>query len=345
MKVKRLSLLVVSICLVLMFVSLSLIAEEALAQTKTYNWKMTSSFPPGHNLNRSIIEFAKTLEQRTNGAVKITVYEGTLGAPPDAWDMVTTNAVTFTFMGEAYHAGRLPIVSMLNLPFEIPDYYTLSVVLNEWFKAGYLKELTNNFKLLYFMPINRQNIFMRNKKVSTMDDIRGLKISSVSGIQGQTVTALGATGVSMPGAELYMALSTGILDGTITGIDNVVDRKLYEVIKYGLNFAVYGGTFMFVMNKETWNSLPKDLQALIEQISQDVVNPDIQKRRAEEPIFWETVRQKNVETYTLSPEEQARWKKATVGVTDKYVQEWATKGHPTKEALDLMRKVVSVSKK
>ena len=47
--------------------------------------------PPGHIQNRSIVDFAKTLEQRTNGAVKITIYEATLGAPTDQWDMVKTN--------------------------------------------------------------------------------------------------------------------------------------------------------------------------------------------------------------------------------------------------------------
>jgi hypothetical protein len=60
---------------------------------------------------------------------------------------------------------------------------------------------------------------------------------------------------------------------------------------------------------------------------------------------WNILRDKKVETYSLSREEEARWEKATAAVADSYVQEWAAKGYPMKEALALMRKVVAASKK
>ena len=90
-----------------------------------------------------------------------------------------------------------------------------------------------------------------------MDDFKGLKIRSGSGIQGQAISALGATGVSMAGGEVYMALQTGVIDGAITGIDVVIDRKFYEVCKYALKLPIYGGAFVLLMNKETWNESSK----------------------------------------------------------------------------------------
>ena len=68
------------------------------------------------------------------------------------------------------------------------------------------------------------------------------------------------------------------------------------------------------------------------------------EHKDEEQSLWETLG-KNTEVYTISTEEQTRWRNATAGVADKYVQDAAAKGFPSKEALELMRKVVSNRKK
>src|SRR5512145_24700 len=74
---------------------------------RSYNWKMTSAMNAGQDGNKSIVEFVRLLDQRTKGKVKINLYEGTLGAPTDAWDMVKNNAVQFTFTSDLYNAARM----------------------------------------------------------------------------------------------------------------------------------------------------------------------------------------------------------------------------------------------
>jgi TRAP-type C4-dicarboxylate transport system substrate-binding protein len=344
MKVKRLLLLVGSICLVLVFASLSLIAEKALAQQKTYNWKMTSAMATGQDGNRGIVEFVKLLEQRTNGKVKIALYEATLGAPTDAWDMLKANAVQFTFTSDLYNVGRMPILALDGLPLEYPDSRAIWLVENEWLKAGYLKELTDNFKTLFFLSTQPLSLFFRAKKVVAMDEFKGLKIRCGGSVQSQSTALLGATGVSMAGGEQYMALQTGVIDGTITGIDMAIDRKFFEVCKYALNQPIYFGVYVLLMNKETWNGLPPELQKLIEQTSNEIGASEVERRLNGEQSLWSDYGKKS-EVYTISKEELARWHQAVAGVADKYVKDTAAKGHPAKEALDLARKVVSQYKK
>jgi TRAP-type C4-dicarboxylate transport system substrate-binding protein len=342
MKIKKVSSPAVSIssvllfALLLIFAGIAVCAEKPVVPSKTYNWKMTSFFPSGMAMNRPMIEFAKTLEQRTNGAVKITIYEGTLGAPGDHWDMLKRNAIQIAYTGEANNPGRLPVLGLTNLPFEFPELSLQGTV---------AKELTDNFKVVAFLPLSLQNMFLSKKKVSTLSDLKGMKIRSASGTQGKVVSALGATGVSMPGGETYMALQTGVIDGTVTGVDYVVDNKFYEICKYGLQNPIYGGVFILIMNKETWDSLQKDLQATIEQVGRDVSDRSTKMLIDEAQKRWETLRERKMEVYAISQEEEAQWKKATAGVADQYVQEWSAKGYPVKEALAMMRKVVGTSKK
>ncbi len=132
------------------------------------------------------------------------------------------------------------------------------------------------------------------------------------------VSALGATGVSMPGGETYMALQTGVIDGTVTGVDYFVDNKFYEICKYGIQNPIYGGVFILIMNKEVWAGLPKDLQTTIDQISRDVSAKSTKMLIDESDKRWEAVRDKKMEVYGLTPVEQAQWKKATSTVADTY---------------------------
>jgi TRAP-type C4-dicarboxylate transport system substrate-binding protein len=314
-------------------------SPATISLSKTFNWKMTAFFPAGHNENKQLVQFIDILNKRTNGAVKISLYESTLGSPNDHWDMLRNNAVQLAFLAEGYSVGRMPVGSLLNLPFEFTNMSDMYKTYAEWLKAGYLKEMTDNFKVVFYKPTMFQHFFFRNKKVTKLEDFKGLKVRALSGLQGQAITALGATGVSMPGGELYMAMQTGVIDGTVTGVDNVIDRKFYEVAKYGLRTPVYSGIWIVAMNKEVWNSLPKELQVLMEEIGQEIQGAEQKRTLDAEKTYWDTVRQKGMEVYDLPPDEIVRWKKATAAVDDKYVADWSAKGYPVKEALAVMRKI------
>jgi TRAP-type C4-dicarboxylate transport system substrate-binding protein len=313
---------------------------SAIDLAKSYNWKMTSAMNAGTDGNKGIVEFIKLLDQRTKGKVKINLYEGTLGAPTDAWDMVKNNAVQFTFTSDLYNVGRMPILAMVGLPLEYPSSRAVWLTANEWLKAGYLKELTDNFKVLFFLSTDPLTLFLRNKKVVTMNDFKGLKIRCGGSIQSQSVAFLGGTGVSMPGGEQYMALQTGVIDGAISGIDMALDRKFYEVTKYAPRQPLYFGIYLLLMNKETWNGLPPELQKLIDQTAGEVSAVEVERRTKAEQALWDNYGKK-VEVYAIGKDEAARWKKAVEDIDDKYVKDIAAKGHPGKEALELMRKVTA----
>jgi TRAP-type C4-dicarboxylate transport system substrate-binding protein len=314
-------------------------SPATITLSKAYNWKMTAWFPAGHDDNKQLVQFIDTLNKRTNGGVKVTLYESTLGSPNDHWDMVKNNATQLAFLAEGYSVGRMPVSTMFSLPFEFTNMEDMYKVYAEWMKAGYVKELTDNFKILFYKPTSFQHFFFRNKKVTNLEGFKGMKISVLGALQGQVMTALGATGVSMPGGELYMALSTGVIDGTTTGVNNVIGRKFYEVAKYGLQTPVYAGIWVVAVNKETWNSLPKELQVLMEEIGQEVQAAEMKKTIDAQKGFWEAVRKNGMEIYSIPPEEVARLKKATSSEDDKYVAEWSAKGYPVKEALAMMRRI------
>ncbi len=317
------------------------VMSQTINLSKTYSWKLVSPMSAGQNTDIGIVEFAKQIEQRTGGKVKITLYEGTLGAPTDHWDMAKNNAVQFAFTSDMYNTGRMPILSMLGLPMEVPDAKDAWTVANEWHKAGYLKELTDNFKVLWFQSSSPLSMYFKKTKPMKQEDFKGMKIRCGSTVQCQAMTVLGASGVSMAGGEVYMALQTGVIDATITGIDVAVDRKFFEVAKYVLKQNMIFGMFVFLMNKETWNSLPPELQKLIDQVAKDVNTADMERRYNEDKTLMTTYEKRGGEFYSVNKDEFNKWRVLIRPNSEKYVQDLAAKGAPAKEALTLMRKVAA----
>ena len=80
-----------------------------------FSWKMSTPFPPGDTANMGSDKFAKMVEDDSNGKVKITYYAGSLGSPKDAWDMVKSGTIQFTWTGDLYNPGRMPICAKIGL--------------------------------------------------------------------------------------------------------------------------------------------------------------------------------------------------------------------------------------
>ncbi|MBN2063002.1 MAG: TRAP transporter substrate-binding protein DctP [Deltaproteobacteria bacterium] len=338
---KRSTLIVLVICSVFLFSSLLLTPVFA---ADTYNWKMTSFDNAGGFINTLPKKFIEVLNERTNGAVKITLFENTLGKPQDHWEMLEKGATHLAYLSEGHNLGRVPVGTLLNLPFEISEMSLIYDLCSEWLEAGCFRELTDYFQVLFIRPTNPIHLFLRDKKVTKIDDFKGMKIRALGGMMGKTLNALGAASVSMHGSEIYMGLSTGVIDGFLTGPDFVYNFKIHEVAKYGLKLSFNVGFWGAFMNKKVWESLPKDLQDTIKAVSHDVWKEDREKTESIIKESWENLAKTKMEVYTLPPEERERWKKATSGISNEYLDEWAAKGYPVKEAYKMMQEKAKLEK-
>jgi TRAP-type C4-dicarboxylate transport system substrate-binding protein len=309
---------------------------------ETFNLKVVSGLPEGHAGNRDLIFWAEELEERTGGRVTTEIYEGTLGSPPEFYDMIKNGVIDVMSMGDAWAPDQFPVFAVNMLPFEYPNWQVLSATIAEMCRMGYFPGM-EPFKLLYLKPTVIMYPFFKEKKVTQLEDFEGMVIRPPGGpIFSATVEALGATAKSLPGSETYMALSTGQVEGAFTGIDNVIGRKFYEVCEYGIKDApIFGGVFFMIMNLDTWNSLPCEVQLVIEQLNLEAYDYFLRGQMEEEQGYWDQCEAEGVELYTIGTEEYARWKAACADVAE----EWATgldaEGMPGTEVLEMARAIIA----
>ena len=105
--------------------------------------------------------------------------------------------------------------------------------------------------------------FYANFDPSDPRSIEGKKMRAY-GTYGKLIESLGASPASIAGADLYMALKLGTVDGAIYGMSGLWDSKHEEVVKYAVvepNLTTIGCTFY--VNLDALNALPDDLKKLI----------------------------------------------------------------------------------
>ncbi len=112
-----------------------------------------------------------------------------------------------------------------------------------------------------------------NKEINSVDDLKGLKMR-IPGLGGEVMRRAGATPITMPGSEIFTSLQTGAIDATEwVGPYNDVAFGLHKAARYYYypGWHEPGPGLETLINKHAWESLPADLQAIIEVACQAVM--------------------------------------------------------------------------
>ncbi|MCZ6532429.1 MAG: TRAP transporter substrate-binding protein [SAR324 cluster bacterium] len=94
-----------------------------------------------------------------------------------------------------------------------------------------------------------------NKSVSSLADMKGLKIRVYSTTLGDFVEGVGATSVTVAFAEVVPALQKGVVDCGITGTMPAYKAKWHEVATHVLKINVGAGMAFMAISLKTWNRL------------------------------------------------------------------------------------------
>lgn len=323
------------------FIALSFAPISITAvQAKTINLSYSIFFPATHGQCKAGIDWAREVEKRTNGRVKITVFPGgTLTKANQCYDGVVKGISDLGMSCFAYTRGRFPVMEAIDLPHGYPNGQVATHVANEFYAVIKPAEL-NDVKVLY-IHAHGPGLLHTKTPVQSLKELQGMKIRS-TGLSAKVTKALGGVPVAMPQGATYEALQKGVVEGTFTPIETLKGWKQAEVIKYTTNCTGVGyTTAMFVvMNLEKWNSLPKDIQKIIEDTNTewvDVHGAVWDKGDIEGREYTLSLDNKIIQ---LSDDENNRWKAAVQPIINDYIQAADKKNLSGGKAVDEVNKLI-----
>jgi TRAP-type transport system periplasmic protein len=300
---------------------------------KTFELTYSIFFPATHGHTLLATEWAKEIEKRTNGAVKINMFPGATLTPADqCYDGVVKGISDIGMSVLSYTRGRFPMMEVIDLPLGYQKGLQATRLCNAVYEKFKPKELDDT-KIMY-LHAHGPGIFHTKTPVSKMEDLKGMKIRC-SGTSAKVVTALGATPVAMPQTEAYDALQKGVVQGLVSPIEALKGWKFAEVVNNTTeNFgSAYSLAFFVVMNKKKWDSLPKEAQQVIEQVNKEWIEKTGKAWDEFDKEGLEYALSKGDKIIKLTKEQDERWAKAVRPVLDEYAAAAKAKGLPGDEAL------------
>lgn len=243
-------------------------AAPAIAQEKRV-WKMVMTWQkalPG--LGTGAVRLAERITRMSGGRLEIRVYgAGELVPALGCFDAVADGTAEMAHCAPYYWLAKSRSSAFF---CGVPGGLTAQEQ-NAWLYFGdglkLWHELYAGFGLIAF-PAGNTGTQMGGwykRPLRGLADLQGLKIR-MPGLAGEVVARLGANPQNIPGAEIFTALQSGVIDAAEwVGPWNDMALGFHKIAPhyYGPAFQEGGPTLELMINRKAYFSLPDDLQDLV----------------------------------------------------------------------------------
>jgi len=217
-----------------------------------------------------LMQACARIRAETNGEVDITVFpSGQLGAEIDSLNQVRNGAVDFMHLSSITLSTIVPPTAVSGVGFAFSSYDQVWAAmdgdLGDYMRAQMGK--VNLVGMRGVLDYGFRHMTATAKSIRTPADLVGFKMRVPPGpLWTSLFKALGAAPTTIPIAEVYTALRTGVIDGTdLPLLTGVVDLKIHEVQKFiSLTGHMWDGPWALA-NKTMWDSLPKSHSAVVQK--------------------------------------------------------------------------------
>lgn len=275
----------------------------------------------------------ETIPEVTDGSVRVTMHPGgSLGIKAEnIAQAVGDDSVQFA--SDAFYQGTMSLGGILSLPM----LYESRADFNDGFEIVQpaLQDQANKLGVeilgQYLYP--PQTIFAK-KPVTSLADVKGLKVRVSSPQQGALIRALGGDPITLGTTEVATSLQRGLIDAVLTASSGGA-RSYSEMLTHNYRLQVNWVSSTIEVNKKKFDSLPAETQRAIKRAVGEAGEKIAKSLQKEEGQLTQKYENKGMVVTKPSPADK---QKATELVED-YWQKWASKEGP--EAKRLLKKIQS----
>ncbi|HDH86530.1 MAG: C4-dicarboxylate ABC transporter substrate-binding protein [Deltaproteobacteria bacterium] len=326
---KNIFLKLVGLAIIALFIG-SLLPASSMAAPIKLNY---ANFPPAPTFPCVQMErWKKEVEKRTGGKVAIKTFPGgTLLGAKNMMDGVIAGTADIGCLCMAYQPGRFLVTNATALPVGFPNATVASLALWDIYNK-YKPKAFAKVKVLTMFTCAPANIYAK-KAVKNLEDLKGLELRASGGV-AQALKALGATPVGMPQSATPEALQKGVVQGAASSLETLMDFKYAEICKYVTIFNGPVYPFAVVMNVDKWNSLPKDVQKVMDGmgVEQAFWTGNYMDKHVDKSVEW-SKKNHNIEITKLTKKELANWNRLLRPLKDQWITKAKAKGLPARAIL------------
>jgi tripartite ATP-independent transporter DctP family solute receptor len=268
-------------------------------------------------------EFAKLVNERTNGRIQIKVYPNAqLGDENTVIQQIQLGAIDFGRINTAPLASYDKEIGVFSLPYLFSSSDQMWKVLNGPIGQRLLDSLQSAKMVgLTYYDSGARNFYDSKRPIVHPSDLKGLKIRvQQSNIFVDLVNTLGGSATPMAYGEVFNALQTGVIDGAENNWPSYYTTNHYKVAKYVTEDEHTRNPEVLLVSQATWNKLSPQDQQIIRQAA---VESQQTERQA-----WTQLEQKAKDAVKANGnvitevQDVTEWQQAVQPLYDKYGKDY-----------------------
>jgi TRAP-type C4-dicarboxylate transport system substrate-binding protein len=219
------------------------------------------------------MKWAEELEKRTNGRYRVEfAWSGAMGPFDGHYDLVKNHVADIAFFTVTPPAP-LNLAQISSMPWNLPEPEKSLTAFWDLYKQGWFDEEFSEVHPLLVWNGTGSALFS-SKPINSVADLKGTKIATSVDYVISFLEQVGSTPVVLLPPEQYGALEKGTVDGTWLVWAAYLPFQFQDVCKYAIE-PVFGNMGCCVaMNNDTYDSMPDDVKAIVDQLSEEVLLPE-----------------------------------------------------------------------
>jgi TRAP-type C4-dicarboxylate transport system substrate-binding protein len=280
---------------------------------------------------KGVIRLIDSVKQQTNGELQINLHLGG-SLPINATNITAAVADSVVQMGDdGFSTGNVPISAILRLPMLVQSDAELVKamdILRPYLEQDYGKK---GIVVLsqYSYPFQ---VLWGRKKITSLADIKGLKLRVTSVEQGEFIRRFGGVPLTIGTPDVAASLDRGLVDGALT-VSFGGGVTWHDLLKYRYGFPTSYVNSTVIVNQEAFTKLPPATQKIVKDAATEAAAWAIgDMNRQEDDLTAQWGR----EGMTVTPASADDIKLATEKLRP-YWDDWAKAHGP--EAIEVLGKI------
>lgn len=296
--------------------------DDKAAAGKPIELKLAYQLPAEHYLSKNIELFAKNVNEKSKGQIKITTYPaGQLYNDKSMNDAIMNGGLDIGLNSTAMWTTVVPELAVLDVPFLMTTYDSVTKAMTGDFGKTLSAELEKKgVHPLIWADYGYIQVCNNKRPLKKPEDFKGLQIRGYGQIPAETIKALGASPVTMGSSEVYMGIQRGTIDGQVSGTTATFNRKIYEVAKYLTMTNHAFCEFVVAMNGKTYDKLSADQKKILSQCAEEARAKIHSETKSADLKAMEDLAKAGMEVYQVPADEVALWQEATKQVRDDFIK-------------------------
>lgn len=224
-------------------------------------------------MNSYIKKFEEIVRAKTGDAYQFKMYyNSTLGSESEMFEQMQAGMLDMMFGYSAILPNYVKETEIIGLPGLLSNFDEVHKVMNGPIGEDLAQKILDStgVRVLWWVDQAHRNVFLKDKDVKTVADLKGIKLRSPnSPLYLKVLTTMGFNAAPMGFNEIYTAVQTHVVDGHEQEDPGMLAMKFYEVENRAVVTRHMYQSAVWEASEKFFQKLPEKDRAIFQEAAKE----------------------------------------------------------------------------